>query len=250
MFSANTKVLSNLQIIALILAGLGLVFLDLTFSYLMISVVFFYLYSIVGISITLHRYYSHKSFEFSNNLTKWISTLISILSLRGSPIGWVYIHRLHHSFTDTEKDPHSPHFLGLKLFFLKDIEPHANKMNIFIVKDMMRKEQLFINKYYFAIILAWLLILLIINPYLVYFAWILPVSVVHFSQAAFNYFAHTYGYRNNESNEKSTNSFFLWPFIMGDAWHNNHHTNAKSFTTKEKSWEIDPAAWFIRAVKK
>jgi stearoyl-CoA desaturase (delta-9 desaturase) len=79
---------------------------------------------------------------------------------------------------------------------------------------------------------------------------VLPVAVVHFSQAAFNYFAHVSGYKNAESREQSTNNFFLWPFIMGDAWHNNHHTSAGSFTTKQKAWEIDPAAWFIKAVRK
>lgn len=250
MFSAKASTLSNLQIIVSIIAVAGFWFFPFTITDIAVAVIFFYLYSIVGVSITLHRYYSHKSFEFSFAFVKWISTLISVFSLRGSPIGWAYIHRLHHPYADTEKDPHSPYNLGLKLFFLKDVEPHSSKMNIFMVKDMMSKEHLFINKYYFLLILMWLFLLAVINPSLIYFAWILPIAIVQFSQASFNYFAHTSGYRNKESKDKSTNNVFLWPFILGDAWHNNHHTNAGSFTTKEKSWEIDPAAWIIRTIKK
>lgn len=250
MFSANAKVLSNLQMAVLLFALAGLFFFEFTTLYVLLAVIFFYLYSVLGISITMHRYYSHKSFEFSSPIIKWFSTFIAIVSLRGSPLGWTYIHRLHHSFTDTEKDPHSPHNLGLKLFFLKDIEPHSSKLNMFVVKDMMNQHQLFINKYYFLIVFSWAVLLGMINPVLIYFCWILPAAVVHLSQAAFNYFAHTSGYRNFESRDKSTNNIFLWPFIMGDAWHNNHHANAKLETTKTTWWELDPAAWFIGAVKK
>jgi stearoyl-CoA desaturase (delta-9 desaturase) len=250
MFSAKASTLSNLQIVVAIAALMGLLYMPFTLSAVAIAIVFFYVYSILGISITLHRYYSHKSFEFSFTPIKWISTLAAIVSLRGSPIGWTYVHRMHHRFSDTLQDPHSPHNLGLKLFFLKDVEPHSSKMNIFMVKDLMTKEQLFINKYYFLIVLIWAVVLALISPYLLYFAWILPVTAAHFSQAAFNYFAHTSGYKNNESKDMSANNLFLWPFIMGDAWHNNHHTNAGSFTTKQKAWEIDPAAWLIKAIRK
>lgn len=250
MFSAKATTLSNLQIAIAMATIIGFWFFPFTIHNIITTVVFFYLYNIVGISITLHRYYSHKSFEFSSSVVKWISTLFSIFSLRGSPIGWTYVHRLHHPYADTEKDPHSPHNLGLKLFFQKDVESHSSKMNMFMVKDLMSKEHLFINKYYFLIVLIWAAGLAIISPSLLYFAWILPIAIVQLSQSAFNYFAHTSGYRNKESKDKSTNNVFLWPFILGDAWHNNHHTNAGSFTTKEKSWEIDPAAWIIQIIKK
>lgn len=250
MFSANAKTLSNLQFVVIISAILGVGYLDFTLYHILTSVAFFYLYSVLGISITMHRYYSHKSFEFALPAAKWFSTLMAIVALRGSPLGWTYIHRLHHSHTDTEADPHSPHHLGLKLFFLKDVDPHSQKLNMFVVKDLMNKQQLFINKYYFLIIFSWVLLLSIINPTLLYFVWILPAAIVHVSQAGFNYFAHTNGYRNFDSRDKSTNNIFLWPFIMGDAWHNNHHANAKDATTKVKWWEIDPAAWLIKAVKR
>ena len=38
--------------------------------------------------------------------------------------------------------------------------------------------------------------------------------------------------------DNSTNNFWLWPFILGDAWHNNHHANADKTTTQIKKYEF------------
>uniref|UniRef100_A0A0A0KTF2 Fatty acid desaturase domain-containing protein n=1 Tax=Cucumis sativus TaxID=3659 RepID=A0A0A0KTF2_CUCSA len=60
-----------------------------------------------GISVSYHRNLAHRSF----NLPKWLEYLFAycgVHALQGDPIGWVKIHRCHHRFVDTEKDPHSP----------------------------------------------------------------------------------------------------------------------------------------------
>jgi fatty-acid desaturase len=41
----------------------------------------------------------------------------------------------------------------------------------------------------------------------------------------------------------------MWPFILGDAWHNNHHHNPKLYSTKYKKWEVDPVAKLINIIK-
>jgi stearoyl-CoA desaturase (delta-9 desaturase) len=57
------------------------------------------------------------------------------------------------------------------------------------------------------------------------------------------------GYRNFDTKDKSTNNVFMWPFILGDAWHNNHHAQAGQLSAKVKWWEIDPLAGFINLIK-
>jgi stearoyl-CoA desaturase (delta-9 desaturase) len=123
-------------------------------------------------------------------------------------------------------------------------------MKVFLVKELMTKEQLFINKWYFAIILTWLVILGTVNISLIYFAWILPVMLVQLSQNCFNYFAHMHGHRNFETKDTSSNNIWLWPFILGDAWHNNHHANAAKYDTKVLWWEFDPVSVVISLIKK
>jgi stearoyl-CoA desaturase (delta-9 desaturase) len=221
---------------------------DFSWIYVLISIVMFYCYSILGISLMLHRYYSHKSFEL-NPFYKWFFTIFAVIAGRGSPLGWVYIHRIHHSTSDTDKDPHSPHNNNFNFIGFKPIQ-HHKKINHFIIKDLLTPIQIKIDKYYILIILSFLSLLLILDYNLVFYIWGIPVFVVSVTQTCFNYFAHMKGYRNFETQDKSTNNIYLWPFILGDAWHNNHHAQARNISTKVKKYELDPIAVLIDFIRK
>ena len=60
----------------------------------------------------LHRYAAHQTFTMSKSMEKityvltWIFQGTSYLSAYGYGI----MHRLHHAYADTEKDPHSPKY--------------------------------------------------------------------------------------------------------------------------------------------
>ena len=63
-------------------------------------------------SFFLHRYSAHQVFTMSKTMERitfvltWIFQGPSYLSAYGYGI----MHRMHHAFTDTEKDPHSPSY--------------------------------------------------------------------------------------------------------------------------------------------
>ncbi|MFS8003872.1 putative reverse transcriptase domain, fatty acid desaturase domain, acyl-CoA desaturase [Helianthus anomalus] len=62
-----------------------------------------------GITLSYHRNLAHHSFK----LPKWLEYIfayLGVLSLQRDPIFWVSMHRYHHQFVDSEKDPHSPIF--------------------------------------------------------------------------------------------------------------------------------------------
>lgn len=246
--SARPQSLFIIQVVALVLVLFGFIFVEYNWVYFLISVLCFYAYSILGISMTLHRYYSHKSFHL-NLLTKWILTFIAVLSGRGSPLGWAYVHRLHHATSDTEKDPHSPNNNNFKFFGFKPIYDPNKKINFFIVKELLTNSHINIDKYYMLVIFGFLLFMGLINPALVFYLWALPVLVVSITQIAFNYFAHKHGYRNFETRDKSTNNPYLWLFIWGDAWHNNHHAHAEKISTKVKWHEWDPLSAIISILR-
>lgn len=246
--SASPDSLFRLQIVSFILVILGFTFLEFSFWYAFTSVICFYLYSIVGLSITLHRFYSHKSFKL-NSVVKWIFTGIAVLAGRGSPLGWVYVHRIHHATSDTDKDPHSPHFDTFKFIGFRPVLDKTKQINYFIVKELLTPAHKNIDKYYVAIILAFIFLLACIDINLIVYAWALPVLAVSISQIAFNYFCHKHGYRNFETKDKSTNNKYMWPFILGDAWHNNHHANAEQICTTIKPAEFDPAAHLISLLR-
>jgi stearoyl-CoA desaturase (delta-9 desaturase) len=139
--------------------------------------------------------------------------------------------------------------LGFKLFGFRHIEEHSGKMNFFLVKDLMNPIQLKINEYYFLIMLAVVTILGLINLSVLYFVWILPVFLIQLSQNSFNYFAHTNGHRNFDTKDNSTNNIWLWPFILGDAWHNNHHRYPNLYNSRHLWWEFDPLSKLITLIK-
>ncbi|MEO6050305.1 MAG: fatty acid desaturase, partial [Pyrinomonadaceae bacterium] len=60
-----------------------------------------------GVGIAYHRLLTHRGFTTSNWMMRFLATC-GTLGLQSGPITWVTTHRLHHAFTDTDKDPHSP----------------------------------------------------------------------------------------------------------------------------------------------
>jgi stearoyl-CoA desaturase (delta-9 desaturase) len=60
----------------------------------------------------LHRYASHGMFTLSRGWERFFHLLTYLF--QGSsyliPSGYAYLHRAHHAYSDTAKDPHSPHF--------------------------------------------------------------------------------------------------------------------------------------------
>lgn len=247
LFSSSPNTLRIIQLLSMALIIVCPFVADFSWQYILLSIFMFYSYSVLGISMMLHRYYSHKSFKL-NSLVKWFFTLFAVLAGRGSPLGWVYIHRIHHATSDTEKDPHSPHNATFSFIGFRPTQENK-KINHFIVKELLTTAHIQIDKYYLLLILSFLLLLSIIDYNLIFYVWALPVFVVSVSQTAFNYFAHMYGYRNFETKDRSTNNIYLWPFILGDAWHNNHHAHAEKASSKVKPYELDPVALLISLLK-
>lgn len=245
--SASPASLFLLQILSFAIMFFGAFVINFSWSYIILSIIAFYCYSILGVSMMLHRYYSHKSFNL-HPVVKWVFTAFAVLAGRGSPLGWVYIHRIHHATSDTEKDPHSPHYDTFKFVGFKPVYDDTKKINYFIVKELLTPAHIRIDKYYMLIILLFISILAAIDYNLVVYAWALPVFAVSVSQICFNYFCHMNGYRNFDTRDKSTNNVFMWPFILGDAWHNNHHAQAQNLSAKVRWWEFDPVAVLAKLV--
>jgi stearoyl-CoA desaturase (delta-9 desaturase) len=68
--------------------------------------------SLFGQTFFLHRYGAHKMFTMNKFWEKffylfaWITQGSSYLN----PRAYAILHRMHHAYSDTEKDPHTPHF--------------------------------------------------------------------------------------------------------------------------------------------
>lgn len=205
--------------------------------------------------ITLHRLLTHRSFK----TYPWIETAlsyISVISTVGPTISWVALHRQHHSASDKEGDPHSPYVNGGINFFQAvkvwlGYDWHIPNISVATVKDLIRSPtHKFIFNNYFKIILIFSLVLVIIDPVLWFFVYVVPASMTVHLIGVVNVFGHGHGYRSYTTTDRSTNSWIANIVSLGDGWHNNHHARPGRYHSGEKWWEWDLMGRLIRLIKK
>jgi stearoyl-CoA desaturase (delta-9 desaturase) len=125
-------------------------------------------------------------------------------------------------------------------------------MRIRSVLDLLRdSDMIFAHKHYIKIFWLSHLAVALINfelwLYLMGFAafitlhsFLIQTSVTHLSWA---------GYRNYNVKDDSVNVPWLFPVILGEAWHNNHHGDGRNPNYGRKWWEFDPTFWLIKIIR-
>lgn len=253
-FASSTRGAQLFQIIALLgtLVAFGLY--GVTANNLSLILLGYFMYGCMGIVITYHRYLTHNSYVARPLLVK-IFSVLGCFAGTGSPLAWVAIHINHHLKSDKPDDPHSPLYKGIKIFKLD----YVDQVNI-DTKWRMRslvtdKFQQFLHRYYFAINIAYSVLLFIIGGfYLMIFLHWTPALVTGLMSNVVNYVGHKPnwlgGYRSYNLNDQSTNNW-LWAIpSWGEAWHNNHHRFPKDYTFKKQWWEFDISGVIISIIKK
>jgi fatty-acid desaturase len=209
---------------------------------------------ILGITMGYHRLISHKSYTTS----AWIKNVLLFFGVaagQGSPLFWTAVHRgYHHPYSDTEKDPHTPQKGFFHSWFLWLWKIDESDMNLRSVVDLARDPlQLLIHKHYTKIVWAihgtvalisvdfWLWFL-VVPSFITFHSYSITNSLTHF---------RVLGYRNYNTKDNSTNTWWLWPFVFGECWHNNHHGDQRAYNFgKIRWWEVDPAGFLISLIKK
>jgi len=181
------------------------------------------LFECIGTSIGLHRYFTHKSFN-TGIIRKYILAFFGTVSTLGSIKSWVYVHRYHHKTSDTNLDPHKP---WNWFHYVKIQTPRLT-----LIRDLAKDEVIsrFDNNY-FKIILAYVTILLIINPILVIYAYCFPAVLSFHSASAVNNITHTrkLGKQIYDTEDNSVNNIFVAILTNGEGYHNNHHNDPKEY---------------------
>lgn len=204
----------------------------------------------LGVSAGYHRLFSHASFKTSIFM-KRVLLYFGMLSGQGSPIFWIGIHRgYHHKHADKDEDAHSPRHGFWHSYILWMFK--RSKMSIRSVLDLIKDpDMVFCHKHYIKIVWITHLVLFLISIELWLYLLVLPsfitlhsfliqTSVTHLSRA---------GYRNYKVNDDSVNVPWLFPFILGEAWHNNHHGEGRNPNFGRKWWELDPTFWLIKLIR-
>jgi len=224
----------------------------------------------LGITIGFHRLMSHKAFE----TYRWVRALwmcIGAMSVEGAPLVWCAVHRRHHSCSDREGDPHSPHLhdggywnmvKGLCyaqigwLFAGYWSEPNVQKY----IPDLMKDKLLVkLSQWYGIFVLLSFVIPTAIGYMIEGFQgamlgllWggFVRIFLAHHVTWSINSVCHVFGSRDYKSNDHSTNNPICGVLAMGEGWHNNHHAFPSSARHGLKWWQFDLSWLVISAMKK
>lgn len=198
-----------------------------------------FLWSGIGAEVTNHRYLSHHSFKCDDKMEN-VLLLCSILSIEGPGLQWAAQHRVHHKYSDTEFDPHPGSKWNSTFSNIKTPAKIQEKITPMVVRDLLGNNKLlFIKDNYFTI--YWLLVLLsllVSVKFTIYFI-LLPGLFAMLDSMLVNWLCHRYGVRSFETNDKSTNNYWLNLWAPGGGLHNNHHANATLYHNETQSWEFD-----------
>lgn len=212
----------------------------------------------------LHRYGAHRMFTMSKGWERffYLCTYLTQGSSFLNPRAYAILHRMHHAYSDTEKDPHSPVVIPNPLKMMnrtRDIY-RAIRFGRFDV------EERFLGGYpewpaldHFG--QRWVSSILWGVLYTVFYA-LFATEWWHFAFLPFhwfmgpvhgaivNWFGHWAGYRNFDSKDASRNTLPFDFVTFGELFQNNHHEYGSRPNFAVRRWELDPAWPAIWALDK
>ena len=172
----------------------------------------------LGISLGYHRYLSHRMFE-CNVVWQAIMMFFAHIMMVGSAILWVANHREHHRYTDTRLDPHSPSHRG---WFYAHFLQVFTEPNIRYMTDLLRQPAYkFQHKYYWELLVVWAIILYVIDPFSIVYAWLAPAGFAK----VIGSLVFSYSHRGAEPH----NDAWVGYLTGGEGWHAKHHHDPSEY---------------------
>jgi stearoyl-CoA desaturase (delta-9 desaturase) len=230
-----------------------------------------YFFTGFGVTVGFHRMLTHRSFRTSKPV-EYLFAAAGSMAVQGPVINWVADHRKHHAHTDEEGDPHSPHvgagkgFKGAMRGLLHAhvgwlLTEHGRAERAKYARDLVEDRGMrLIDRAFVGLLILGLLLpaglgWLITGSYkgaLTGLLWggLVRVFLLHHVTWSINSVCHFFGRRRFETEDKSTNVWWLALPSMGEAWHHNHHAFPRSAVHGLGRFELDPSSWIIWAMEK
>lgn len=223
----------------------------------MIATLFFlsgYLINMTYITVFYHRALAHGAVE----LKPWLRTFVLKTGpwLVGiDPKAWVTMHRLHHRYSDTDLDPHSPAKKGVVSVFWSQLRSYQsilillNRSKAHPYKDLANDLAIEIHPIYRRK-LWWLLpyglhigiaagLAISFGTPVVGVGYWLGMMSHPFQGWLVNAFGHNAGYRNYPTTDQSANNIPVALIAFGEGYQNNHHRFPRRANFATKPGEFD-----------
>lgn len=211
-----------------------------------------YTLNLTYISVFYHRWSTHGAVELHPLLRRFVvatGSWVTGIDLKG----WTCMHRMHHLYSDTEMDPHSPRRFGIFGLMLGQLRSYQAILRGLlkndpkyaeIVKDLgfpvhwLNQKKLWILPYalHFAI---WMILGFGFGYWLPGYAYFAGMMSHPIQGWMVNAFGHSSGYRNYNVGDDSRNNTIVAWLVFGEGYQNNHHRFPKSAKFSMRWFEVD-----------
>lgn len=206
--------------------------------------------TILSVTLFLHRCQAHRACDLHPAVSHvfrfwlWLTTGMATKE-------WVAIHRKHHARCETDEDPHSPQFEGIRKVLLEGAELYtAEAANAETLEKYGRgtpDDWLERNVYCRGKLgpTTMMLIDMALFGPLGVAIWALQMMwIPFFAAGVINGLGHWWGYRNFDTPDTAHNITPFGLFLGGEELHNNHHAFPSSAKFAIKPWELD-LGWLV-----
>lgn len=233
----------------------------------MVVVIFFLVHwqlSLFCQSFFLHRYGAHRQFTMSPRWEKIFNVITAIAQNSSylNPRGYAVLHRMHHAYSDTDKDPHTPKGYPALIPGLFKMMYRTKRIYHEIAYREKEPEARFDGEFPQSRLLEWMgkswPMRIVWGASFVGFYWVFATAAWQWALLPFhwimgavhgaivNWAGHRYGYRNFDLDDISRNSLPIDFLTGGELFQNNHHKYPMSPNFAARWFELDTTYQVMR----
>lgn len=206
-----------------------------------------------GMSITMgyHRLFAHVTYR-AQPLVRFLFLFFGAAAFEQSALEWASQHRIHHLYTDTDRDPYSVKkgfwhaHIGWMIFW-KQPADYDNVKDL--QKDSMVRHQ---NRYYgFWAFVSGFLVPVLIGAAAGYgwgaffLAVCFRIVFVHHGTFCINSFCHWVGQATYNPRASAKDHWLIAFFTFGEGYHSFHHRFPGDYRNGIRWYHWDPSKWLI-----
>jgi stearoyl-CoA desaturase (delta-9 desaturase) len=250
-------------LIAVIVCGAAFGFAPSLVDCILASI--FYAITGYGVTVGLHRYFTHGSFKANRGLKIGLG-IAGSMAVQGPLIRWVADHRKHHANSDKEGDPHSPWRFGRGplaltkgfwwshtgwLFDREQTSKDRYAPDLVADPDLRKIHALFPVITVFTIggpaLLGGLITMSWWGAFTaLIWAGLVRIGLLHHVTWSINSVCHIWGKKPFVSRDESRNVGGLLAVLsLGESWHNLHHAEPTSARHGVERGQVDLSARLI-----